>query len=407
MSTSSLNEESARIADDVIAFARKLIQTPSISCQEQDVARLILTEMNKLDYDEAFTDAMGNVVGIIKGSGRGEKVMFNSHMDHVDPGQPEAWQFDPYGGDIADGYLHGRGSCDMKGAVATQVYAAALIKNLGLPHSGDIIVTAVVQEEPSECLGTNYVCDVTLAQRGIKPDFVVLGEPSDLNFSLGHRGKIELEVKTHGRTSHSSAPWRGINAVYKMLPVIARIQTLDTTLPRHESLGKGSISLTIISCSPGRLSIVPDLCTVALDRRFTPGMITADCIAQIEAILKDVEQSEPDFEGSVRLKEIEETSYTGMKLMAKKEMLPWVISADHPKVVKALAAVREQGQQPGLGYWDFATDGSHTAGVLDIPTLGYGPGEEALVHTPQEQVAVDSLVKSVAGNAAIALAVCK
>jgi acetylornithine deacetylase/succinyl-diaminopimelate desuccinylase-like protein len=172
-------------------------------------------------------------------------------------------------------------------------------------------------------------------------------------------------------------------------------------------LGKESISLTIISCSPGRLSIVPDVCTVALDRRFIPGTTTADCIAQIEAILKDVEQSEPDFKGSVRLKELEETSYTGIKLMAKKEMLPWVTPVDHPKVVQALTAVRELGQEPSLGYWDFATDGSHTAGVLGIPTLGYGPGEEELVHTPWEQVAVDSLVKSVAGNAAIALAVCK
>ncbi|MFC1977458.1 YgeY family selenium metabolism-linked hydrolase [Chloroflexota bacterium] len=405
MSIPALKEASIRVTDDVTAFARKLVQTPSISGQEQEVAKLIASEMERLGYDEVFTDTMGNVVGIIKGSGPGENIMFNGHMDQVAPGRLEAWEHEPYGGVITGGYLHGRGTCDMKGAIASQVYAASLIKSLGLAHRGDIIVTSVVQEEPAECLGMAHLCDVTLAQRGIKVDFVVLGEPTDLKLVLGHKGRVELELTTIGRTSHGSAPWRGINAVYKMLPILAKVQALDTVLPNHELLGKSTIALTIISCSPGQLSVIPDLCTVSLDRRLIPGETTDDALAQIETILKETSQGDADFQGSVRVRQIEEVSYTGLKALARKLMLPWLIPAEHPTVTTTLAALNEVGQQPELGYWDFATDGSHTAAVLGIPTIGYGPGEESLAHTPRERISLDSLAQSVTGNAAIALAV--
>lgn len=405
MSILALKEASIRAAGDVTTFAQKLIQTPSTSGEEQEVAKLIINEMKRLGYDEVFTDAMGNVVGVIKGSGQSENIMFNGHMDQVDPGRLEAWEHDPYGGIIAEDYLYGRGTCDMKGAVASQVYAASLIKNLGLTHRGDILTTYVVQEEPAECLGMAHLCDVTFAQQGIKVDFVVVGEPSNLKLMLGHKGRLELEVTTVGRTSHGSAPWRGINAVYKMLPVISKVQTLDTTLPSHKLLGKSTISLTIISCSPGRLSVIPDLCTACLDRRLIIGETVEQALAQIETILKDVGQGDPSFQGFVRLRELEEISYTGMKSLGRKMMLPWLTPTDHPKVVQTCAALGELGHKPEYGYWDFATDGSHTSAILGIPTIGYGPGEESLAHTPQERISLDSLVQSVAGNAAIALAI--
>ncbi len=405
MPTPALKEASIRAASDVTTFAQKLVQTPSTSGEEQEVAKLIINEMKRLGYDEVFTDAMGNVVGIIKGSGQGENIMFNGHMDQVDPGRLEDWEHDPYGGIITEDYLYGRGTCDMKGAIASQVYAASLIKNLGLAHRGDILVTCVVQEEPAECLGMAHLCDVTFTQQRISVDFVVLGEPSNLKLMLGHKGRVELEVTTVGHTSHGSAPQRGINAVYKMLPIISKVQTLNTTLPSHKLLGKSTISLTNIYCSPGRLSVIPDLCIAYLDRRLTPGETIEQALAQIETILKDVGQGDPNFQGSVRVREAEEMSYTGMKSLGRKMMLPWLTSTEHPKVVQTCAALGELGQKPEYGYWDFATDGSHIFAVLGIPTIGYGPGEESLAHTSQERISLDSLVQSVAGNTAIALAI--
>lgn len=405
MLTQDLKEAGLRVAGDVTHFLQQLVQKPSISGQEQEVASLISREMERLAYDEVFTDDMGNVIGIIKGSGQGENVMFNGHMDHVDPGRLEEWEYDPYGGIIAEGYLYGRGTSDMKGGIASQVYAAALIKKLGLAHRGDIIVTGVVQEEPAEYVGMAHLCDVTFVQRGIKVNFVVSGEPSGLRLMLGHRGRVELEVTTVGRTSHGSAPWLGINAVYKMLPVLSKIQALDATLPSHESLGKSTINLTSISCSPGRLSIIPDLCTVCLDRRFTPDETVEQALAQIETILKEIGEGDASFQGSVRIREIEEESYTGMKTLARKVMPMWLIPKDQSKVVRVHAALSNLGYKTEYGYWDFGTDCSHTAAILDIPTIGYGPGEENVAHTPKERISLDYLAQSVVGNAAIAMAI--
>lgn len=405
MSISEIREGSQRIGADVIAFTKKLVETPSPSGEEKEVADLIVREMRELAYDEIFTDAMGNVVGIMKGWGDGENIVFNGHMDHVGVGLLDAWKYPPFSASVFEGYLYGRGACDMKGGVASQVYASALIKRLGLEHRGDIIVTCAVQEEPAECVGTAYLCDVTLVQKRIKPDFVVVGEPTDMKLGLGHRGRVELELKTVGQTSHASVPYQGINAVYLMLDVVKKLQVLDAVLPTDKIFGKSNISLTNIWCSPGQLSIIPDICGVGLDRRLAPSETVEQAIKQVEDILAEMGREDKRFKGSVRMREVDEVSYTGMKTAARKYMPSWVIASDHLKVLKVHEALEKVGQRVELSYASYATDGSHTAAVLGIPTILYGPGEEDVIHTPRERLGLESLVQSVAGNAAIALAI--
>ncbi len=406
MTVSGLKETSAKITDELVDFLQRLVQIPSITGQEQAVATLIANQMKRLTYDEVFTDPMGNVVGIIKGSGKGNNIMLNGHMDHVDPGRLELWQHDPYGGIIEDGYLYGRGACDMKGGLASHVFAAAIIKNFGFEHKGDIIVTAVVQEELCVHSGIGYLCDVALAERGIKVDFVAVGEPSNLKLMLGHKGRLELELTTAGRTSHGSAPWHGINAVYKMLPVISEIQAMDLNLPRNKMFGKSTLSLTNISCHPDGTNIIPDICTIHLDGRLIPGETDEAILSQIETILKNLEQGDPDFKGTVRVPQVNTVSYTGLNRTGRKAMPSWQISPDHFMVSQVRNALRDlESGEPEIGYWGFATDGSYTAAVLGIPTVGYGPGEEHLAHTPHECISLKSLIDSVPGNAAIALAI--
>ncbi|MBA7684833.1 hypothetical protein ES703_93246 [subsurface metagenome] len=149
----------------------------------------------------------------------------------------------------------------------------------------------------------------------------------------------------------------------------------------------------------------PAMSCISLDRRFILSETAEQALAQIEAILKDIEQGDPSFQGSTRIRELEEVSYTGMKKLAQKIMFPWLTATDHPKVTQACTALAELGQKPEFSYWSFGTDGSHTAVVLGIPTIGYGPGQEELAHTAQERISLDSLVQSVAGNAAIALTI--
>lgn len=396
---------SNEMAQDAISFAGKLIQTPSLSGEEKQVADLCMTEMIKLGYDDVFRDGAGNVIGIIKGTGIGRNIMFNSHMDHVDPGDRINWEYDPYGAVISDGYIHGRAACDDKGGIVSQIYAGAVLKKLG-GLKGDFIFTAVVQEEPTEMFGMRYLCDITLPEKGIKFDLMVSSEATNMNIYLGHRGRVEIEVATFGQTSHASTPERGINAVYKMMPLIGRIQEIARQLPTHEFLGKATLALTNITCSPGRLSILPDVCTISLDRRLIPGETVEQAVAPIKEIISQLSEVDPKFKADIRIKKVKETSYTGYAAEVEKYMDAWVIDPNHEYIKSAVRSLHAIGQNPGFGKWDFATDASYVTGKLGIPAIGYSPMEEQYAHTPFDRVKVENIIKAIAGNAAIAVGFC-
>jgi putative selenium metabolism hydrolase len=270
--------------DDMVGFAQRLVQTPSITGEEGKLAALICDEMQKLGYDRVFRDSTGNVIGVISGTGGGQHVLYNFHMDHVSPGNLDAWEYPPYDGVIADGYLHGRGASDVKGAMAVQVYAAACMKRVGIPHRGDIIVTGVVDEEPGDMWGMRRMAQEVLANYPGKIGLVVLAEATGLDIYLGHRGRLEIELDTFGKIGHSSSPWRGVNAVYEMRKVISAIEELDSRLPQHDFLGKSTICITNIKCSPGWGSIIPDKCTIFLDRRFLPSEDRNSILKELESI---------------------------------------------------------------------------------------------------------------------------
>ncbi|MBI5166671.1 MAG: M20/M25/M40 family metallo-hydrolase, partial [candidate division NC10 bacterium] len=170
MISETIKKAAEKMREPMVAFARRLIQTPRPSGDEGEVAKVVSREMERLGYDRVFHDEAGNVVGLIRGRCAGGSVMFNTHLDHVDPGRRELWKYDPYGAAIADGYIHGRGASDVKGAIASQVYGVALVKALGLPILGNVLVTAVVQEEMAEGIGIKYLCDVTLPKRRLSFD---------------------------------------------------------------------------------------------------------------------------------------------------------------------------------------------------------------------------------------------
>ena len=395
----------AELNEEMLAFAQTLIQTPSLSGEEKPVAELCKSCMISLGYDDVFIDEIGNIVGLVKGTGKGCNLMYNSHMDHVDPGNEALWDYPAYGGVMEGGFIHGRGASDVKGGLAAQIFAGALLRRAGLRLRGDYIVTGVIQEEPAEMFGMKFLCDKTLPSHGIRFDLMVSSEATGLDLFLGHRGRVEIEVITQGRTSHGSAPWRGINAVDKMIPVLEAVNRLAATLPTHPFLGRSSLALTNISCSPGRLSIIPDICTVALDRRLIPEENCAAALSQINAILAAQAIKDPDFKAQAHVRTVRETSWTGYSADCTKEMNAWFICQDHPMVVATVKALNAVGQQPGFGKWDFGTDASYVTGVLGIPTVGYSPMEEKYAHTPIDRVRTDYLEKALAGNAAIALGI--
>lgn len=414
--------------DNVIDFAAKLIKTSSLSGKEKDLSNLLIEEMNKLGYDECFKDAAGNVIGIVNGTDEGPVIMYNSHMDHVGAGDIENWQgYNPFGGEIDEceihdqdkkcqekvSCIHGRGASDVKGGEAAQVYAGAVLLKLrqkDYKFKGKFVFTGVVLEEPAQMMGMTHLVDKTFPEKGIKYDAVVSSEASSLKLYLGHRGRVEMLATVYGRTSHGSAPWLGINAIYKAVPLIERIKgklSSEVVLNCDKELGKSTVSINIIECSPGAMSIVPDKCMLSIDRRLVPGETPEKGLKEIQAIIDELSAEDPEFKADVKIKETELQSYTGMKFKAPKVMVPWKIKKEHNFVKAAAEALESIGQTVKYGYWDFGTDASKTAGIGKKPTIGYSPMQEEYAHTPYDKVRTDFIVKAVAGNAAIFLNACK
>ena len=388
---------------DMIAFAQRLIRLPSVTGKEEAVADAILSEMNRLGYDRVFKDEAGNVVGVVAGSGGGEHLLYNCHMDQVDPGNLDAWEYPPFSGEIADGWIHGRGASDTKGAIAAQVYAAAAVKKAGLPHAGDIIVTAVVEEEPGDMWGMRKLADSVIAGYPGKIGMLVLGEATGLNVYLGHRGKVEIDVRTLGKVAHSSAPWRGVNAVYTMRPVIESLEKLGNSLPEHPFLRRSSVAVTNITCSPGWLSTVPDVCTIRIDRRFLPDENRESILSELEEILRSAGLT-VGTDAFVEIQKYDHVGYTGLKESMELYKPAFLTPGDEPRVRIAVEALKAIGQEPAFNCWDFGTDGAWVATELNIPTIGYSPCEEEYAHTPRDRVSIDLMKRALAGYVFISTA---
>jgi putative selenium metabolism hydrolase len=229
----------------VAGFLRDLIAIKSLSSQEEQVIRRVEREMVASGYDEVRIDGMGNILGRV---GSGPRVLaLDAHVDTVDVGNPANWTVDPFAGDERDGVIYGRGACDMKGALASIVYGGRIVKELGLEADVTLWVVGSVQEEDCDGLCWQYIIN----EDQLRPEAVVIAEPTNLAIYRGHRGRMEIEVRTSGISCHGSAPERGVNAVYLMAPIIRDIERLNERLGGEPFLGKGTVTISEVrSTSP-------------------------------------------------------------------------------------------------------------------------------------------------------------
>lgn len=401
LAPAALAEQAATWRDRIVGLTQALVATPSLCGEEGALAQRLLAELQTLGYDEVFADELGNVVGRLRGAGTGPSVLFTVHLDHEEPGERDAWRFDPYAGQQADGCLYGRGASNHKGALAAMAYGGAILRQLGVALRGDFIFAGVVQAHARGNVGMRYLVDKTLPERGIQYDLVVLGNPTDLNVHLGHRGRLELELTTVGRVSHAGAPWLGVNAIYEMVPALEAVKELSTSLPSHPFLEKSTLGVTAIESAPRGTSLIPDRCTITLDRRFLPSESPDAVVWQVQSIVNRLAGDDPSFKGEVRVRSVKTSSYTGLTQDAARLMHPFVTESDHALVRAAVEALEGVGQAPRFGRWSFATDGGYTAALKKITTIGYAPGDEKFAQTPFDQVKVDNIVAAAAGYAAI------
>ncbi len=378
----TIYDKAKEYADYTAKNLSTLIKHKSLSCQEKEVASEIKKMMEEAGFDKVKIDGLGNVIGRI---GNGKKIIaIDGHIDTVDLGNLDAWEFDPLGGEIKDGYVLGRGTTDQTGGPVAAITAGRILKELGLENDVTLYVTATVMEEDCDGLCWKYIVE----EDKIKPDCVIVTEPTNLNIYRGHRGRMEIEVSFYGLSAHGSAPERGKNAIYMASRAALEIEKLNERLADDPFLGKGSVTISEFVSSSPSLCAVSDFAKIHLDRRLTWG-------EDKELALNEIKNIVEGMNAKVELLQYEETAYTGLKYGMEKYYPTWKIEEDHPVIQNGVKTFKELfNQEPVVDKWTFSTNGVTINGIYKIPVIGFGPGNEELAHAPNEKVAIEHLVKA-------------
>lgn len=371
---------------DMTRFLRDMIRIPSESCQEKELVLRIKEEMEKVGFDKIEIDPMGNILGFI---GHGKRIIaMDAHIDTVGVGNEKNWNFSPYEGMEDDEIIGGRGASDQEGGMASMVYAGKIIKDLGLEDDYTLIVTGTIQEEDCDGLCWQYLIN----EDKIKPEFVVITEPTSCRIYRGQRGRMEIKVTCQGISCHGSAPERGDNAIYKMAPILNELKELNENLTDHDFLGKGTLAVSeIFFSSPSRCAVA-DECSISIDRRLTYGENAESAIGEIEA-LPAVKAAN----AKVEMYNYERPSYTGLVYPTESYFPTWLIEEDHPVCQTMVESYKKLfDAEPVVDKWTFSTNGVSIMGRYGIPCIGFGPGAENQAHAPNEITWKDHLVKCAA-----------
>jgi putative selenium metabolism hydrolase len=377
--------------DRIVGFCQRVIRAPSLSGHEEQVAQLVLGEMRSLGYDDVQVDGAGNVIGRIAGGG-GRSTLLHAHMDVVDPGEESSWSHPPFAGDMASGYLWGRGASDTKGSLAAQVYALGLLREAGLKPAGDTYLAAVVGEELGG-FGTAHLLG------SLKPGIAIIGEPSSNTLRRAHRGRFEYVVTFRGRAAHASAPARGLNPHYSLARFLLVLR--EAPMARDSTFGESSVVPTLSYVDQTNSNVIPAKATVHLDWRNAPGESFEDGRALLERVLSLT--VEPGVQATIEARQVEMTCYTGLKQALPMAMPGFYLECGHPDLVSAQAILEEAlGRSVKVEVWAFTTDGGQLF-AAGIPCVGFGPGEEGMAHVVDERLEVEQLLEATVGYMALAL----
>ena len=388
----AIHQRAKALEKETTRFLANLVRTPSFSSKEEKVIAVVKEEMQKVGFDQIRIDGLGNIIGRI---GNGPRVMaFDAHVDTVYPGDREQWSFDPFKPRIKDGKIWGRGTVDQKGGMAAMVYAAKIIKELGLNDQFTIYFTGTVMEEDCDGLCWQYL----LKEDKLKPELVVITEPTNLNINRGHRGRMEIHVEVKGRSCHGSAPERGDNAIYKIARITLEMEKLNERLRQDRFLGKGTVTVTEVRSSSPSLCAVADGAGIHLDRRLTAGETKASALAEVRDAAKRA--GYPD--ARVFVLNYTEAAYTGKVYPTEKYYPTWMLEEKSPYLKDAVAAYTGVlGKAPLVDKWTFSTNAVAIAGMKGIPCLGLGPGNEVYAHAPNEACPIEHLSRAAAFYAAL------
>lgn len=382
--------------DEIVQTASEMIQIPSASGEEEELAKYTVEKMKSLGYDEVNVDEYGNVIGVMRGTGGGKSMMLNCHLDVVYEGDPNLWKYPPYSGEIAEGAIWGRGASDTKGTFAIQVYTPYILKQENLLPKGDIYVAGVVHEEDS-----GYG-SMMLARKGFKTDYAIVGEATENDIAVSARGRVAVHVIITGKSCHASIPHEGVNPFDFLGRFLVSLKDFD--LGEDPELGLSTMSATQIYSSEKGTNIIPNSITLTLDYRSVPADTHE---VMLEKIRKKVDEC--IFEGiSVEVKLVTipvhcYTSHVGEGIQGEP---PHRIAKDNPMVQRAKAALEEAfDHEVALKSWAFATDSGHFS-QIGVDVIGFSPAEIKLCHTTEDRIDLEMLEKGIVGYLALVKELC-
>ncbi len=377
---SSIRSRVAANRDAMINFLRDIVAIPSYDSNIREVAARVERELRALGFQDVHYAPYGDIVGRL-GSGP-RTLLYDSHLDTVGVGEPSEWRHGPFSGAIENGVVYGRGTVDEKGSTPPMMYGLKIAHDLGLLDGFTAYYFGSIEEW---CEGLS--ARVFAEEEHMRPDYVVIGEPTENRVYRGQKGRCELRVTAKGQSAHGASHWLGENAVYKMQPVIRAIPELDARLPDDLFLGRGSIVVTHIESRESSFNAVPDRCSIVLDRRLTFGETAARALQEVRDVL-------PSRDFDVEILRYNRPSYNGYVREVEQIFPVWAFDESHPFVRAAVSTSHALGLESTTSKWNFSTNGTYWAGTAGIPSVGFGPGEESVVHMVDEHISLAQVVQS-------------
>ncbi|MGC8974725.1 MAG: M20/M25/M40 family metallo-hydrolase [Thermoprotei archaeon] len=369
---------------DVVKLLKELVSVKSLPGGEESLANTVKEYLGYTGVDKVFIDSVGNVIAPVRGGGLGV-VVVEGHLDTVDAGDLSQWVVDPFSGAEIEGRVYGRGTVDMKGAIASQIKSLEDLRSL----ESDLYVVYTVHEEIIEGVALRHALRDSLR---IRPDVIVTGEATSLKLGLGHRGRAVVDLEISGVSAHASMPSEGINSLEGAALAVLRVADMSSKLPSHELLGSESATATLIDCQPKIQPQIPDKCLVTVDHRLLPGRSEADIIRIYEDVCSQVKNLR-NAGCKPLLREEETRSWKGY-ILRTKELFPGWINEDASLTKTLIGSLKKVYNNISRHYWRFSTD-LVIVSEFNARGIGLGPGEETLAHKPNEYVEIAELRKAV------------
>lgn len=371
--------------DRAIELVQGAIRIPSLSGHEREVGGYFAEQLERrglmVEVQDVAADSV-NVIGRLQGDDPGPRLMFQGHIDTV----PDYGYAEAFSGTVRGGKILGRGACDMKGPLAAVVEAADLVRKLGVPLRGELIVACTADEE-SQKTGI-----VRLLDSGLTADMAVSVEPTDMRIALSQKGCTSVRVTTFGEAGHGSRPEGKANAIRRMASIIAALDGMAPQISNLPGIGPVRSTNNVGVISGGRMfMVVPDRCDIWIDHRMLPGVSQEEALQQFREFIAPIAERE-GFEAEVAL---DRQDWTWPRLI-ERGLKGTMISPDEP-VVRSLstAVCQVLGTEPTYCMQDAWCETDFLANDAGIPTVNFGPGKMELAHSASEHIEIAQLSEAI------------